>query len=317
MKIPESFALAYDEQLAVIQPLQELASTRLRLLAVDSGWLFDDRIKTPESCLSKIETGKVQLSHMQDMYAAMIVVPTQGEIELARTEILKLFAGRAKATKTDEVTSFVYDDLHIIASLQGMISPVAVPHRSVLEREFEIQIHTGVQYAWWGATHDYFYKGKLLGVGSRAADRASRQAFAVLELVDGVMANFTAAAGLQHDKWQNPIEDAPFELLNRWPTRSRPKDEVRFAQTVRGLCADVAVNLCDVDEIFDGEVLRSLLGNSGVTPIQCVAVACHIAAGEEFFVRLGAAGRRVLVTQELLESYPPFVGMPEHLQIIL
>lgn len=143
MRVPESIGFAYDEAIAVVEPLAAVAGTRLRVMCAQNGWLFDDRIKSAESCLSKLESGGSPLSELHDLYATMVVVPTQVEIELAIDKILGLFDGTLKVRAFSGPENFAYDDVHVIARLCGKVSPRSVPNDAVLKRYFEIQVRTG------------------------------------------------------------------------------------------------------------------------------------------------------------------------------
>jgi Region found in RelA / SpoT proteins len=312
MRIPDSVTFAYEEELALLEPLRHHASRRLRILAANNSWLFDDRVKSSESALSKMESGRSSLRDMNDLYAAMIVVPTQKHVAAASDAILTSFSGEVRPARPIEASSFVYDDVHITATLRGKISPRAVPHPAVLDRPFEIQIHTGVQYAWWRATHDDIYKGSSAAGHSWAAKRASGQARASLELVDGVMADFEAAAGLQRvmgSRDEDAGESARAWLQN-WPRSKRPADEVRFASTAVAVTTAAAVDRDSVTQRLTAGELAEFISNPSLTPIQVILIACHLVAGPSMFSNFASAQQRVLVTGELLAAYPAFSAFP-------
>lgn len=311
MFIPPSFGRAYEEERSIVEPLREYASTRLRIIAADNSWLFDDRIKSAESVLSKLETGRTSLRDMHDLYAAMLVVPTQTHIKDASDAVLSSFNGSMRPVRTIEASSFVYDDLHIIATLRGKISPRAVPHPAVLDRPFEIQVHTGVQYAWWRATHDHIYKGSSPSGRSWGARRASGQARASLELIDGVLANFEGAARLQKATRQ---EEEPGDhaqgWLALWPRARRPADEVRFASISAAIIRASEVDLDAISERFSQGDLEQFISIPDVTPIQVVLIACHLVGGDAIFSPL-VSKQRLLITDELVGAYPAFEGIPK------
>lgn len=314
MQVPESIARAYEEELAVVAALRVHASSRLRIIAANNSWLFDDRVKAPESALSKLEMGRVSLREMNDLYAAMLVVPTQKHVAAATDAVLTSFSGEVRPARLTDASSFVYDDIHVIAKLRGRISPLAVPHVSVLDRQFEIQIHTGVQYAWWRATHDDIYKGSSSAGRSWAAKRASGQARASLELIDGVLADFEGAAHLQKAPLSevDPAEVAR-EWLRYWSASRRPTDEVRFASTSWAIATAAEIHPDQITQQFVSGALDAYVGRADITPIQVVTIACHLIDGDEIYPRLLAAERRVLVTSELVTAYPPFGDAPAEL----
>lgn len=313
MRIPDTVNIAYEEELALVEPLRHHASRRLRILAADNSWLFDDRVKSIESALSKLETGRSSLRDMHDLYAAMIVVPTQKHVDAASEAILRSFSGQVRPARLVEASSFVYDDLHITARLRGKISPRAVPHPAVLDRAFEIQIHTGVQYAWWRATHDDIYKGSSAAGRSWAAKRASGQARASLELVDGVMADFEAAARLQKSmgSYDDDAGESVRAWLRLWPRSRRPADEIRFSATAVAVTSAAGVDRGLITQKLAAGDLSEFLTNPELTPIQVILVACHLIAGSSIFSNFAIARQRVLVTGELLAAYPAFNALPD------
>lgn len=313
MNIPESVIRAYETEMTLIEPVRHFASSRLRLLANNNSWLFDDRVKSIESALSKMEADGKPLSDIHDLYAAMIVVPTHNHVESAVKAVVGAFSAEVRPRRSSDASSFVYDDIHIIASLRDKVSPRVVPHPSCLDRRFEIQIHTGVQYAWWRATHDSLYKGSSETGRSWAAKRASGQARAALELIDGVMADFETAASLQTitHSVQDPGESVRSWLF-LWPKRSRPADELRFTDTVVEACKIAGIELGEVEKaLFSGSV-DDLIANVELTPIQIVLIVCHKIRGDALFGSLKQSGRKVLITEEMVHSYPPFGALPAH-----
>lgn len=307
MRIPDSVALAYDDELVLVEELRTIASNRLRIVAANNGWLFDDRIKSAESALSKLETGRTSLREMHDLYAAMLVVPTQKHVKAAIDAVLSSFNGKRRLAAALDASSFVYDDVHILASLRGKISPRAVSHPVILDRMFEIQIHTGVQYAWWRATHDELYKGSGPASRSWGAKRASGQARASLELLDGVLADFEAAARLQMDGAQQ--DDPGDELrswLHHWPRSRRPEDEVRFVSTASTFVRLAAVQTSEITVLLESGDLAAYVRAPEITPIQVVLIACHRLGGDSIFTAFAQAGQRLLLTSEVLAVYPGF-----------
>src|SRR5262249_3487610 len=154
-----------------------------------------------------------------------------------------------RSPRTSDAERFFYDDVHVIASL-GEIGPVRP--REVLEREFEIQIRTGVQYAWWRATHDVLYKG--LDEPSWRLRRVASQLKANLELVDGALADLPAAATLleaREDDRADPDFETARSWLDRWPQRRRPTDVHKFADAVGTFATAAHLDLDEVFELFD------------------------------------------------------------------
>ncbi|WP_341952939.1 hypothetical protein [Salinibacterium sp. TMP30] len=310
MRIPDSVAIAYEEALAVATPLRTLASKRLRLICAKNNWLFDDRIKSEESCLSKLEMGGGPLKDLPDLYAATIVVPTQNELDAAVSELSKSFEGTLKPMRLKSAEEFIYDDIHMLAHLGLKVSPAAVssPIRS---RIFEIQVRTGLQYAWWRATHDQVYKSATDEGHGWGVRRVSGQAKASLELLDNVLADLEKAGQQQRPGPQpsNPKLESR-EWLRRWSPSRRPTDAHRFATTADSLLSACGVSSTSVETAFESADIACLVNDSDVTPGQVVLAAVHSLIGADLGARLVAANKCVLVTSELVNLYPAISELP-------
>jgi ppGpp synthetase/RelA/SpoT-type nucleotidyltranferase len=304
MIIPESVQMAYERELEVITPLRGNASSRLRLVAADNDWLFDDRVKSAESVLSKLDSGYPALSSMHDFYAAMLVVPTQKDIGKAVNAVQRSLNARVKPSKLSDVSSFAYDDVHMIAKLRGKVSPAAVTHAVVLDREFEVQIHTGVQYAWWRATHDSLYKDTGSSGATWEAKRASGQARAALEMIDGILSDFHAAGRLQPMR-PMPSGDVPVALgwADYWSKRQRPDDRIRFSGSALAIIGACGIDPADVSGLLAAGALQSYVDDKALTPVQVILIACHILGGDAIFAALASIEHKVLVTSELVSAY--------------
>ena len=159
MIIPGSVAEAYEHQQAILEDVSKFAGGWLRELCQSSKWLYDERLKEPESAVAKLEAGgSSSLAEMDDLWAATVIVPTLAEVPAATAGILALFTGQQKPRRSWDARSFPYDDVHVIATLGSKVAP-SVAGPEVRGRRFEVQVHTGLQYAWWRATHATLYKG--------------------------------------------------------------------------------------------------------------------------------------------------------------
>lgn len=319
MKHPASYVDAYDDERAMLEEVKHYAGAQLQRVAIDHGWLFDDRIKSATSCLSKLESGTVKsLRHLNDFYGAMIVVPTQKELESAKAEIGAVLSITEKDRALSQASSFVYDDLHLYARLRDAISPTVATSEAVLDRVFEIQIHTGLQYAWWRATHDALYKGGRDLSSSWAAQRVSGQARAALEMVDGILSNFEVAARLQKNSAPGiPTITLDSKLLARWPRVRRPEDETRFSRSLARLLEVFEMESGRVEELFDSGALDAYIADSKITPLQVVLIACHMDGSTTFAERAKTSGERLFVTEELLEAYPEISVLSEDNRVSL
>ena len=316
MRVPESVARAYEEERAVVEAVRKYASSRLRILAANNSWLFDDRIKSApgEHPVEARDRPYVATRHGRDLYAAMLVVPTQKHVRAASDAVLRSLNGELRPARDVEASLFRVRRRARNRKLRGKVSPGTVSHPAVLDRQFEIQIHTGVQYAWWRATHDELYKGSSCR-RLWAARRASGQARASLELIDGILADFEAAARLQRNipQGEDPGETARGWLAH-WSRASRPADEIRFASTASAIARTAEVELNAIAQRLSAGDLQPFV-SARITPVQVILVACHLIGGDAIFPRFLAAHHRLLITDELLAAYPPLDGVPFGLRV--
>ena len=288
----------------VVLPLASVAGTRLRVLCAEHGWLFDDRIKSIESCLSKLEAGSAELASLHDLYGAMVIVPTQNELDPACEAILQSFSGELK-TRSIPADTFVYDDIHVLAKLEGKVSPRSVPFAQVLEREFEIQVRTGMQYAWWRATHEAMYKSSDESSHTWEMKRAAGQARASLELLDGLLSDLPAAATLQRPRASDTDEMKPKRLLQSWSPAARPEDVFRFCLSVNRLLRATSFDLDKLEQILSEAGFAEVIRSRDVTPFQAVTIALERALGSaDLSSSLITAGFSVLVTPEMIAVEP-------------
>jgi ppGpp synthetase/RelA/SpoT-type nucleotidyltranferase len=308
MLVPTSFALAYRVELAAADELMRIAGQRLyNGVCRPNQWLFDDRVKSDESALSKLLLGPVpSLAEMQDMYAATIVVPTRGELDAATRAVqASLPDSRVVRRRLGDPATFVYDDVHIIARLGTAATGLSPGLR---EREFEVQIRTGLQYAWWRATHKVIYKGGRTWPLVRTAS----QVRASLELLDTVLANLRETARLQ----QVEADPADAELerlacwLERWDEGRRPADAPRFATAASDLMSAAGTTADEVERLLAEERGADLIADEHIAPLQAVLallVEAHGAALAEALPRR----RYVLVTEELIRVSPATRGIAQ------
>jgi hypothetical protein len=308
MIIPDSCAAAYEREQTTALALKEWAETRLRVICAREHWLFDDRLKSAESAIQKVETGLVaSLADLEDIYAAMVVVPTHRYIAEAVRVISESFEGAVKPQRTADPLSFPYDDVHFRARLGAHVAPAAVPE-IVRNRWFEVQVKTGLQYAWWRATHDSIYKG---AVREWAPQRVASQARASLELLDGILADIPRSAELQtvHDPLGAPPQSPSAAWLQLWRAADRPEDVARFCQTVDALLVVSGTDPGIVGEYLESDEARPLVGTRTLTPLQAVVVAIARLSGIAWVGGMAADGRRLVVTAEMIEHEPELANV--------
>src|SRR5205085_494883 len=146
--------------------------------------------KSEESALAKLQLSPVPaLSEMHDLYGTTVVVPTTAQIPDAVEAISAEFPGATKvARRRPRAETFMYDDTHVLAQLG---SRAAGLNDAIKHRKFEIQVKSGLQYAWWRATHDVLYKG---AERSWRLSRVAGQIRAALELLDTQLGNLRGSA---------------------------------------------------------------------------------------------------------------------------
>ncbi len=234
MQIPASVELAYWPEHANANELKELCGGRLwNNVCKPNQWLFADRVKGLESATAKLQlSGVRQLSEMHDLYAATVVVPTPTELKDAVDAIKDAFDRDLVTRTTSDPETFAYDNIHLHVTL-GNKAPGLPP--LLRDRVFEVQVRTGLQYAWWRATHDTVYKG---GDQTWRLARVASQARASLELTDALLADLRKAAKMLADT--KTEEDRAFRatlkwLNATWPEARRPNDVLRFFRAVREL----------------------------------------------------------------------------------
>jgi ppGpp synthetase/RelA/SpoT-type nucleotidyltranferase len=302
---PPSFALAFLTHRKTALELERFAGMRFRTrVCSPQNWLFDDRVKSEESALAKLQLGPVKsLGAMDDLYAATVVVPTPKEIPAALAAIKREFPDAVeKPRRKRSAETFRYDDMHLLVSLGDL---AAGQPEGLRNRQFEVQIHTGLQYAWWRATHDVIYKGSDR---SWRLKRMASQIRASLELLDAALSNLRGAADLL-DRVEED-DDAEFqrvvEWLERWPEDRRPEDQGRFSESVFKIGRASRLSLDMVEETL----LDELIASPVTTPFQAILGSVIATHGASSIERL-PPGQYVLVTDEFENACPAAAGIPD------
>jgi ppGpp synthetase/RelA/SpoT-type nucleotidyltranferase len=321
MEIPPSFAEAFRRETKVGERIRRLAGDRLRLLCSDENWLFADRIKSPESALAKMQVGLIRdLSRMGDLYGATIVVPTRNEVNTAVDALQGTYPGaRVMTRKRRDPSNFVYDDLHVAASLRG--TAPGEPDE-IRKREFEIQVRTGLQYAWWRATHDKIYKGE---VQDWRLQRVAGQVRGNLEMLDGILANLDKGAELLESRPTDLDTEAErvISWLQLWPEANRPVDLRVYAETVIDLLEGGRVSLPGGEHLLSTQRAQSLIMSPKLTPAQTITILIAELRGVAALLRRGKEpdqGHRkrwLLITQEMEETSPLLCKVPPNRRSVL
>ncbi len=287
--------------------LQRIAGTRIKTVICEPhGWLFADRVKDAESAFSKLLYGRSHdLAQMRDLYAGTIVVPTRQELSGAIEALLDDMPESSVLERTaGDPSSFVYDDLHVAVRLGRHAAALG----DLGQREFEVQVRTGLQFAWWRATHDAVYKGKR----SRNLVRVTSQARASLEMLDLVLADLPGAAVQLQATGPDPHDvrrDRTAGLLVRWEEARRPRDVVRFCDSVNEVAAAAGLDARWCGVLLDSSGGRRLVSQLDVAPFQAVLAMLVETKGPGFIDEL-PKDRRLLVTDELRTACPALSGVP-------
>jgi ppGpp synthetase/RelA/SpoT-type nucleotidyltranferase len=311
VEIPPSFAAAFRREEKVGERIRRLAGDRLRLLCDDKGWLFTDRVKSAESALAKMQIGLVKdLSGMWDLYGATIVVPTRNEIKDAQDAICGIYPGAAMQKHTrGNPTVFLYDDVHAKATL-GRTAP-GEPSE-VSERKFEIQIRTGLQFAWWRATHDQLYKGNTR---DWRLTRVASQVRGNLEILDGLLADLGKGANLLERRSTDLDFDFEriAEWLRLWPDGNQPSDTRHYVEAVTDLLAGGGITLPGTEHLLATPRGQSLIASPMLTPVQTITILITELRGIAALLRRGkgpgmAHRKRWLLITEEMESVSPLLS---------
>ena len=309
MRTPNSFALAYVPHRALGDKLEELAGPRLQTLCRTHGWLFADRVKDEESALAKLQMSPVQsLSTLHDVYASTIVVPTTAQVQDAVAVVEAAFPGaEVVPRRRPRADTFRYNDTHVYANLGAHAAGLA---DAIRDRKFEIQIKSGLQYAWWRATHDVLYKG---AERSWQVSRVAGQIRAALELMDTQLGNLRRSAEVQGPL---PADDADEDFaevagwLSRWDEDRRPENISGFVRSVQDIRKAASLSAAAIAALLDGDEGQKLIANPDVTPFQAVLTAVVLDKGAAVIDRV-QPDIFVLVTEEMLAAAPTIADITE------
>ena len=313
MRPPASFTLAYLKHRKIGEELQRLAGPRILNVcqASDRAWLFDHRVKGEESALAKLQLGPVSsLTEMNDIYAATIVVPTSGEVPTAVKALQEQFPkSDVVKRKRPRAETFIYDDTHVLARLADHASGL---DDALKERVFEVQIKSGLQFAWWRATHDVLYKG---AERSWRLSRVAGQIRAALELLDNQLSDLRRSADAAGPPEADDLDQGFSEiagLLDSWDRSQRPEDISRFVQSVHRVLKAARLEAAGMPALLETELGRKLVENPEVTPLQAILAVAVNAKGPEMVDRFPTNPYvSVLVTAELIDAAPFMSAVPE------
>jgi len=276
-------------------------------------FLYDSRIKSLDSLLEKIETGRYQSwDQLDDLVACAVVLPNPGSQQEvisfceSKFHILDI---RSKDSINKHPEQFSFDSTR----LWGRLRPAPILELGELPApysiKFEIQIRSAFEHAWQVATHDLVYKSKHV---DWRRTRLGAQAKAIVEQLDLLILAFDHALNHMSENPWAEFADKRYiaEVVDRLvqdnciPNEALPKDLSRFCDNMYRFISGskVAGDGSKVSrgmEIIEREIRKQPFPMS-LTLFQ-YAVAMLVSCG---FVESLPRRYRVHLTDEMLDLFP-------------
>lgn len=182
MKVSASIRTVFEGREAICKLLKSRVDKMIVGLIPET-WHFESRVKHGESFAQKLETGRFELSAIDDLFACTLVVPNMARISEAEAVISEHFAVVSRKPNDDELvnfraTEFAFDHTRLYVTLPPSMGLDSAPVNEVV---FEVQIKTFLQHAWSIATHDLTYKTSEVSWGK---ERVAAQVKATLEAAE-------------------------------------------------------------------------------------------------------------------------------------
>ena len=238
---------------------------------ISDQWLYYSRLKSEESYVLKIESGRVQdPSQLEDFFACIIVVENNNKlIEAVQTieALFKVIERRPETCETKKLPEvFSYDSLRLYAVLKN--DPGVSSTGNILSNiTFEIQIKTFLQHAGDIATHDLVYKGSER---NWAKQRIAYQVKAMLEHaelsiyeIDNVKNSELLNKSYKEFDHLNNITEF---LKKHWPSETLPKDLIRLSRNVSDLLKLLNMNISTLDALLHKKSLARNVTMSDLSP---------------------------------------------------
>jgi hypothetical protein len=325
MKVTKSIRELYENSLADVRALAKYTDDLLRPIAVGRRWHYESRIKTLESFALKLESGRIdEPSKLEDWFGATFVVPNQDNVK----EAVGLLGDNAvrinvkyRRPPTDSATtkppdSFRFDDLRLYVQHQ---QPTGLPTRDFLNRHFELQVKTFLQYAWGIATHDKIYKAEQISWG---AERIAFQTKATLEHVEASIANLEvlerANEAPSYEAYARRNSFAAF-IRGTWEADRLPSDLKRASEIIDELTQELRLTLDHVRIALEAADSQGFgPGALDLSPVQSIVLAL-VAQFPRAFDRLSHARRprRILITPEMREKFPAVLELENNICVRL
>ena len=282
--------------------LREEMDPVLKRIATNFDGFFISRIKPKESFAQKIETGYFKDPNtIIDLYAATIVVATYKEINLVERQIEREFRIKKKIENREKKPSdFVYDDIHLWIQYNPTVQ---VPGKEYLQRSFELQLKTFLQYGWYKSAHDILYKGDQL---SWPRFRIAHQIRAMLEQSDQILLRIDKASDIcpSNDYIIFSEKNRILDFIKKiWAPSLLPLNVKGLADNVHEL-----LKLCGKSTDYLKQELESgrhdnLLSAASVTPYQAILGILIKMDPDSLYKGLKACRRNLYISDELKDIF--------------
>lgn len=289
----------------------------LQEFAERSGYAYVGRIKTQESLVEKIESGRFAgWDTLDDLFACALILPSvaheAGVLEFLQAQYDVVEVRRRGRSQKDPAV-FRFDTTRFI----GRLRQAALPEDSgvLTNVKFEIQVRTAFEHAWSVTTHDLTYKGERVDWRRM---RLVAQLRAAIEQLDSLVAGFDGIAESIYDQaWPDVVAQKRIEAFFRsrfasgaLPDEHLPLSWVRFTeniyQLVRGCHQGSRTELPTAVEnaLNTMEAALARLSAADIPrSVSLVQLALGVLATAEFAT--GHLQRYTpLVTDELLSLFP-------------
>lgn len=299
MIIPPEISSKYKEILLSLGRLKTDIDPVLEKIAASLNGLYFSRIKSEESFTQKLEGGKFAADKIIDLFGATIVVATSREVDDVEKKVSEMFKIHKKLANREKAPEeFIYDDVHLIISFE---QKNVVPDREYLNREFELQIKTFLQYAWDKATHDLLYKGQTI---SWSLFRVAYQTKAMLEQADQVLVQIEKTAELCPENEYKAFKDRNriIELSTKiWEPVQLPADMRRLSSNIYDLLSLSDKGIKFLENELGNPSNKELLTAKSITPYEAILGIVIKRDWKNLLAGFKAANRKIIITKELRE----------------
>lgn len=255
VKIEVSIRRAHSEYCDEYSLIQKDVRELLKDACEIRQWIFEDRIKSDESYVLKLLTGRFDGYEIDDFYACTIVAPNLKAVVEA-IDFVKSSLRVAVEKPGDEIkswpTSFGFDSVRLYCMLPDSVAPQPYHRLS-----FEVQVKTLLEHAWAKATHDFSYKGSEI---SWARERLAAQIKAVLDNVDLSINEMESTASSDFLNKRNPAYERLRKIISKlkleFDAEDSPhtvKDYKRLAEQVGKIIDRVGVTIDELSEVLATE----------------------------------------------------------------